>query len=189
MPRGNAAPKLRVEDAAGEAKWSLPRAQGERIHGSPRPDREPKRVLEPSEAEEIRNLLVGGKAAELELREDKLAVEAHLEGASAGLHELDLGLGNGLLQFSGQTGRLRGVVSLNAIFDADLHEGKRGSGRRKGGSASRKFGTDLRKKGRRPGQVKDGSSNPALPEPIPSSEALGSLPRWKSRSERSEKAK
>jgi hypothetical protein len=71
--------------------------------------------------EELGDLLVGREAAELELREDLLAVHRNLEGAPLGFDELEARLGEDLLELSDQTGRLRQVVSLDAILNPDFH--------------------------------------------------------------------
>lgn len=70
--------------------------------------------------------MIGGKASELCLRENKLAVHFDLEAAAAAFDALDLRIGKGGQDLSGQTGRLRGVVSLQAEFDGYVH-GRRDS--------------------------------------------------------------
>lgn len=73
--------------------------------------------------QERRELLVGRKPPELQLREDDAPVLRHLEGAGVATNEFDVDrlVAEGLLEFGGQTGRLREVVSAHAVFDADLH--------------------------------------------------------------------
>ena len=65
--------------------------------------------------------MVGGETIRLQLREDGLSVDGHLKGAATALHGFDLRVGEGLLDFGGQTGRLREVVSLGAVLDANFH--------------------------------------------------------------------
>lgn len=73
------------------------------------------------------DLLVGGKALQRLLREQQSAVERDLEDATLGRDQLDLGTREGGLQLGGQTDRLGGVVSLDAVLDLELH-GRLGSG-------------------------------------------------------------
>jgi len=68
-----------------------------------------------------RDLLVGGEPPALQLGIDALPVDADLEGAATRLDQFDGDVPEGLLQFGSQTGCLREVVSLDAVFDADLH--------------------------------------------------------------------
>ena len=79
------------------------------------------RAAGPALCEERRDLLVGRKALLLVLGVDQPPVGGDLEGASRALDELDRAALEGLLEFGGQTGRLGGVVSLGAVFDAELH--------------------------------------------------------------------
>jgi len=60
-------------------------------------------------------------ATESLLREQQLAVHAHLEDATGGLLELVLGIGPSLLQLGHQTGGSGLVVSNDAIFNAYAH--------------------------------------------------------------------
>ncbi len=71
------------------------------------------------------HFLVGGKTSRRSLREDELVRNDDLESAPAALDLLDFGVGECGQEFSGQTGRLRRVVSLHAVFDGDLHSVER----------------------------------------------------------------
>jgi len=86
-----------------------------RAHGSATP---PRGVLC---VDKGRNLLVGGEPIQVQLREDLAVVERDLEGAAGRLHEGRLRFGESALELSDQTGRLGGVVSLDAVFDRDVH--------------------------------------------------------------------
>lgn len=81
----------------------------------------PSRACARSGAHESRNLLIRGKAFQLELREQGLAVDRDLECAAFRFDELDFDLRKSPLELRGQTGRLRQIVSLNAVLNRDLH--------------------------------------------------------------------
>jgi len=70
--------------------------------------------------DELRDLLVRGEAPGRGLREDERTVDGDLEATAAALDLVDGDPGEGLGEFGGQTGRLRGVVSLHAEFDRDV---------------------------------------------------------------------
>lgn len=85
--------------------------------------------------DEPRDLLVLREPVQAGLGEDPPPVEVDLEDAPAGRHERELDPGERRAELGGQTVRLRGVVSLRAVFDADVHGGwgSRGAERRRGG--------------------------------------------------------
>jgi hypothetical protein len=60
------------------------------------------------------------KSAKFLFTKNKISVNAHFEHSTAALNHLS---GNSIrvIDISRQTGGLRGVVSLHAIFDTDLH--------------------------------------------------------------------
>ena len=70
-----------------------------------------------------RNLRQGGEPTGLQLAVEDGFLLAHFEGTRGPTDEFDLDLfvGERLLDFSGQTDRLRPVVSALAVFDFDLH--------------------------------------------------------------------
>ena len=68
-----------------------------------------------------RNFLVGGKALETQLGEDQPGLDSDLETPACPLDEFDLDAGDRCLQFGGQTGRLRQVVSHGAVLDSGVH--------------------------------------------------------------------
>jgi hypothetical protein len=72
-------------------------------------------------ADEVKNFAGGGMATGGLLGEDGDAVHRDLEHAPRGFHETDLGIGKGLLQLGGQTGRPGLVVSNDAVLDGDAH--------------------------------------------------------------------
>jgi hypothetical protein len=65
--------------------------------------------------------LVGRELARQKFGVELLAVEEDFEGAARRLDELDFAVIKGVLEFSGQTGRLGQVVSGRAVLDAILH--------------------------------------------------------------------
>ena len=73
--------------------------------------------------DELRDFLVGRETVQGGLREEELPVDGDLESASAPLHEGHAGAVERALEFSSQTGCLRGVVSLGAVLDLDVHLG------------------------------------------------------------------
>jgi hypothetical protein len=77
--------------------------------------------LRPSRAHQTRDLLVRRKPFQRELGEHGLAVHRDLECSAFRFDQLDFGLGKGALEFSGQTDRLRQVVSLDAVLNRDIH--------------------------------------------------------------------
>lgn len=72
--------------------------------------------------QETRDLLVRGKAPQLEFGEDPSPVDRNLEGTTLGFDELTPDSRETLLEFGDQTGRLGQVVSLHAVLDPDFHE-------------------------------------------------------------------
>ena len=82
------------------------------------------------DTQQDRDLLIGGEAPQVLLREDFAAVEGDLEDPTAGGHQLDLEVRVEVLQLSGQTDRLGVVVSRGAVFDAQLHGVAPGTGLR-----------------------------------------------------------
>jgi hypothetical protein len=64
-----------------------------------------------------------GMAARRRLGKEGTAVHCDLENATRGSHQLDLHIGKLPLQLSRQTGGSGLVVSDDAVFDADMHEG------------------------------------------------------------------
>jgi hypothetical protein len=65
--------------------------------------------------------LVLGESSRSQLGVDQVFPEGDLESATGTLDELDFDAGEGLFEFSDQTGRLGEVVSACAVFDAELH--------------------------------------------------------------------
>ena len=61
------------------------------------------------------------KPSQFLLTEDQFAFDTHLENSSTALDEAS-GRSILLVNFGRQTGGLRRVVSLHAVFDADLHD-------------------------------------------------------------------
>lgn len=78
-------------------------------------DRPPLRV------QDLEDLFRFWEPSRAELREDQLAVPAHLEGATASLDQLDLDIAVVLTDLVRQTGGSRSEVSNDAVFDADVH--------------------------------------------------------------------
>jgi hypothetical protein len=101
-----------------------------------------------------RHLLVLGEPVEVSLREDPTSIEVHLEDAPAGGHERDVDPGERGAELGGQTVRLRRVVSLRAVLDADVHGGA-GRGGSYGGE-----GAGVRRRRRRPLGPNSGSGAP-----------------------------
>ena len=61
------------------------------------------------------------KPAQLFLAENQVSVDTNLEDSATTLDQAS-GYSVFLIDFSRQTGGLRRVVSLHAVFDADLHD-------------------------------------------------------------------
>lgn len=62
------------------------------------------------------------------LGKDQGAIHRHLEHAARGLHQAHLRLGEELSKLGRQTGGPWLIVSNNAVFDGDLHDGASGWG-------------------------------------------------------------
>lgn len=62
-----------------------------------------------------------GKTAGVMLRIDQTAVLLHVKNAVAAFDQLDSSLGEMQFDLALQTGRLRPVISLHAVFDGNTH--------------------------------------------------------------------